>query len=205
MTEAPETLLAELQAARDAETKASRALGDAQLAASTGGVRVDKSLLDDMQAATQRRIALEAAVASAERQAKDMEHTAGQARRRARLDAVRAAIDELEVALQEIDAGLQAFAETGAARRAHEALTKLLPLCTDASESILSPSGWLTTESLTRLRTRRTGLIDGLAVEALRGVLRGDFASPYVSVLAPSLRCGLIADLEIQSEDWATT
>ena len=120
------------------------------------------------------------------------------------MDAVRAGLDELEAALREIDAGLQAFAATGAGPRAHKALMKLLPLVTDASESILTPGGWVTTEHLTRLRVKRTDLIDELALEGMGSALRGDFKAGGMPMLAQAMRKRLIADLEVQPPTWAT-
>ena len=203
VVEAPEQVVAriedELAQAIKAEEAAGNAVGEAHL---TG--RVPPALLQGLDQASAHRKTMEAALATAKRRAQDASHDAGQARRRERMDRVRTAIDELEAALRDIDAGLQAFAATGAGPRAHRALMKLMPLVTDASESILTPSGWVTTEYLTRLRTQRTALVDGLALEALGGAMRGDFTPGGMAVLAQALRKRLIADLELQPAAWAT-
>lgn len=192
-------LEAELAQAIKAEDAAGIAVGEAHLAGNA-----PQALRDALDAASRHRSTLEAALVAARRKAQAASHDAGQARRRERMDRVRTAIDELEAALREIDAGLQAFAATGAGPRAHRALMKLMPLVTDASESILTPSGWVTTEYLTRLRTQRTALVDGLALEALGGAMRGDFTPGGMAVLAQAMRRRLIADLELQPPAWAT-
>lgn len=190
---------AELADARKAEEAAGNAVGEAHL---TGNA--PQALRDALDAASRHRTTLEAALVAAKRRAQTASHDAGQARRRERIDRVKAVIDELEVALKEIDAGLAAFAASGAGPRAHRALMKLLPLVTDASESVLTDAGWVATLKLGHLRQQRTAMIDGIARESLGLAMCDRYEPGAVSLLAKVLRKCLIADLELQPANWAT-
>lgn len=198
-------LHAQLCTAKEAEAAAERAVGDAQLAALRGGGNVPGGLLDALQAARRHRQALEAGLRAADRQQDARAADAHTTRRAKRLKEVAAAIDMLDAALIEIDAGLLAFAATGAGQRAQDALLRIRQLCGDATETALTPAGWVVASALPKLRSSGVAWVNDLAAEGLVGAMSGEYKPGSVGTLSQMLRRRLMTELEAQPAEWPSS
>ena len=196
-------LHAQLCTAKEAEAAAERAVGDAQLVALRGGGNVPGGLLDALQAARRHRQALEAGLQAADREQVAASADEHAAKRAARIDAVQRIIDAIIKDQRTLDDSLKAIAASGCGARVHENLMRLRHVLGDATESTLTPQGWLTANTLSQLRRGGPDWFDDLACEAFVLAMHGDLTA-QVSVLGLNLRRGLARDLKMQPPEWPT-